>query len=153
MLKRGANPSYPSALLSLGSIEDHPTNALQVDFANKYIGGGALHRGCVQSNIIMYFNLFLLIGRQIRLFVGLLINLNLVNMKDFFQTCWTSFSSFYTVSCQFLKQKDSPGIVTGDWGCGAFWGDPKLKAIIQWLAASQVIILYKNIVKARYIYK
>merc|ERR1712137_28841 len=25
---------------------------------------------------------------------------------------------------------------TGNWGCGAFKGDPQLKALIQWLAAS-----------------
>lgn len=29
-------------------MEDHSGEALQVDFANKYIGGGALNRGCVQ---------------------------------------------------------------------------------------------------------
>ncbi|KAJ0035467.1 hypothetical protein Pint_26429 [Pistacia integerrima] len=73
-------PLCPFEAYSLGSIKDHPTNGLQVDFANKYIGGGALHRGCVQ---------------------------------------------------------DSPGIVTGNWGCGALGEDPVLKAIIQWLGASR----------------
>jgi len=33
------------------------------------------------------------------------------------------------------------GVVTGNWGCGAFGGDPEVKAIIQWLAASQVIVI------------
>ncbi len=28
-------------------------------------------------------------------------------------------------------------IATGNWGCGAFGGDPQLKSLIQWLAASQ----------------
>jgi hypothetical protein len=27
-------------------------------------------------------------------------------------------------------------VATGNWGCGAFNGDPPLKAVIQWLAAS-----------------
>ena len=27
-------------------------------------------------------------------------------------------------------------IATGNWGCGAYRGDPQLKAMIQWLAAS-----------------
>jgi poly(ADP-ribose) glycohydrolase len=27
-------------------------------------------------------------------------------------------------------------IASGNWGCGAFGGDPQLKAVIQWLAAS-----------------
>ncbi|XP_042478094.1 poly(ADP-ribose) glycohydrolase 1-like [Macadamia integrifolia] len=31
-----------------GLIEDQSCESLEVDFANKYIGGGALHRGCVQ---------------------------------------------------------------------------------------------------------
>lgn len=33
---------------SSGLIEDQTIDALEVDFANKYLGGGALHRGCVQ---------------------------------------------------------------------------------------------------------
>lgn len=31
-----------------GLIEDQLSDALEIDFANKYIGGGALHKGCVQ---------------------------------------------------------------------------------------------------------
>ncbi|KAK9664933.1 hypothetical protein RND81_14G078300 [Saponaria officinalis] len=31
------------------------------------------------------------------------------------------------------------GIATGNWGCGAFGGDPEVKAVIQWLAASQAL--------------
>ncbi|PHU01508.1 Poly(ADP-ribose) glycohydrolase 1 [Capsicum chinense] len=37
------------------------------------------------------------------------------------------------------------GVVTGNWGCGAFGGDPQLKAMLQWIAASQAMrpfILY-----------
>ncbi|XP_021774731.1 poly(ADP-ribose) glycohydrolase 1-like [Chenopodium quinoa] len=37
------------------------------------------------------------------------------------------------------------GIATGNWGCGAFGGDPEVKTVIQWLAASQALrpfILY-----------
>ncbi|XP_044465075.1 poly(ADP-ribose) glycohydrolase 1-like isoform X1 [Mangifera indica] len=41
-------------------------------------------------------------------------------------------------SSQFRNHKDFPCIVTGNWGCGAFGGDPELKAVIQWLAASPV---------------
>ncbi|KAI3849187.1 hypothetical protein MKW92_046581 [Papaver armeniacum] len=35
--------------------------------------------------------------------------------------------------------KDDIGIATGNWGCGAFAGDPELKAMLQWLAASQAL--------------
>lgn len=38
-----------------------------------------------------------------------------------------------------VDQEENVGIVTGNWGCGAFGGDPQLKTMIQWLAASQVI--------------
>lgn len=38
-------------------------------------------------------------------------------------------------------EEDEIGIVTGNWGCGAFGGDPEIKAILQWLAASQVMII------------
>ncbi|PNY13709.1 poly(ADP-ribose) glycohydrolase, partial [Trifolium pratense] len=33
---------------SSGLIEDHSSEAVEVDFANEYLGGGALRRGCVQ---------------------------------------------------------------------------------------------------------
>ena len=32
------------------------------------------------------------------------------------------------------------GVATGNWGCGVFGRDPEIKTIIQWLAASQVIL-------------
>ncbi|MCL7029543.1 hypothetical protein MKW94_013455 [Papaver nudicaule] len=35
--------------------------------------------------------------------------------------------------------KDDIGIATGNWGCGSFGGDPELKVMIQWLAASQAL--------------
>lgn len=37
------------------------------------------------------------------------------------------------------NEDDEVGIATGNWGCGAFGGDPEVKAIVQWLAASQVV--------------
>lgn len=43
--------------------------------------------------------------------------------------------------CQLSGTRHEIGIVTGNWGCGAFGGDPELKAMIQWLAASQVLSL------------
>jgi poly(ADP-ribose) glycohydrolase len=33
-------------------------------------------------------------------------------------------------------QISAPKFATGNWGCGVFGGDPQLKAVIQWLAAS-----------------
>lgn len=43
-----------------------------------------------------------------------------------------------------MEQHNNIGVATGNWGCGAFGGDPEVKAIIQWLAASQVIIFFSN---------
>uniref|UniRef100_A0A5B6ZCL6 poly(ADP-ribose) glycohydrolase n=1 Tax=Davidia involucrata TaxID=16924 RepID=A0A5B6ZCL6_DAVIN len=45
-----------------GLIENQPNEALEVDFANKYIGGGALHRGCVQEEIRFMINPELIAG-------------------------------------------------------------------------------------------
>lgn len=41
--------------------------------------------------------------------------------------------------------EDRVGISTGNWGCGAFGGDPEIKSMIQWLAASQVIDTKKHL--------
>ena len=37
-----------------------------------------------------------------------------------------------------MEHQYDVGVVTGNWGCGAFGGDPEIKTTIQWLAASQV---------------
>lgn len=37
-----------------GLIEDQSGEALEVDFANKYLGGGALNRGCVQVHVVTF---------------------------------------------------------------------------------------------------
>lgn len=42
--------------------------------------------------------------------------------------------------CSPLGYQQEIGVVTGNWGCGAFGGDPQVKAVLQWLAASQVIL-------------
>ncbi|PNX96619.1 poly(ADP-ribose) glycohydrolase [Trifolium pratense] len=36
-----------------------------------------------------------------------------------------------------MEKSNDIGVATGNWGCGAFGGDPEVKTIIQWLAASQ----------------
>ncbi|KAH9782498.1 poly(ADP-ribose) glycohydrolase 1 [Citrus sinensis] len=47
---------------SVGFIEEQSADALEVDFANKYIGGGALHRGCLQEEIRFMINPELIAG-------------------------------------------------------------------------------------------
>uniref|UniRef100_A0A453MGW5 PARG catalytic Macro domain-containing protein n=1 Tax=Aegilops tauschii subsp. strangulata TaxID=200361 RepID=A0A453MGW5_AEGTS len=36
-----------------------------------------------------------------------------------------------------VNSVDCIGVSTGNWGCGAFGGNPEIKSMIQWLAASQ----------------
>uniref|UniRef100_A0A1I8FIE2 Poly(ADP-ribose) glycohydrolase n=1 Tax=Macrostomum lignano TaxID=282301 RepID=A0A1I8FIE2_9PLAT len=40
--------------------------------------------------------------------------------------------------CPELAASAPRGVVTGNWGCGAFGGDPQLKSLLQWLVASQL---------------
>ena len=40
--------------------------------------------------------------------------------------------------CPSVSSDDYIGVSTGNWGCGAFGGNPEIKSMIQWLAASQV---------------
>ncbi|KAH9782504.1 poly(ADP-ribose) glycohydrolase 1 [Citrus sinensis] len=229
---------------SVGFIEDQSTDALEVDFANKYIGGGALHRGCLQEEIRFMINpeliagmLFLpsmadneaievvgaerfcdykgyassfrfagdhadkrhfdsfgrrvtrivaidalcspgmkqyalkyLLRETIKAFCGFIDQSTYCQYKGLFQVKGLHEAHLYpdendqtsrnhlelneassttvetnqgaSVSLPALgnsegEGKDLPGIATGNWGCGAFGGDPELKAIIQWLAASQ----------------
>ncbi|XP_068665005.1 poly(ADP-ribose) glycohydrolase 1-like [Aristolochia californica] len=46
---------------------------------------------------------------------------------------------------QASEAQENIGVATGNWGCGAFGGDPEIKSVIQWLASSQALrpfILY-----------
>ncbi|CAA3015311.1 poly(ADP-ribose) glycohydrolase 1-like [Olea europaea subsp. europaea] len=233
---------------SSGLIEDQPAEALEVDFANKYIGGGALFRGCVQEEIRFMINPELIVGmlflpamadnesieiigtqrfcdytgyassfcfsgdykdvkgvdsmgrRKTRIIA--IDALSRVGKRQYTPECLLretnkAFCGFYDqsrrqqyenlfVDTEFSEAEfdegnknplesstrnlltsfqsvnetssnqpvrvneqkwddDKVGIATGNWGCGAFGGDPEVKAIIQWLAASQALrpfILY-----------
>ncbi|OAY51350.1 poly(ADP-ribose) glycohydrolase 1 isoform X1 [Manihot esculenta] len=224
---------------NLGFIEDQSNGALEVDFANKYLGGGALHRGCVQEEIRFMINPELIAGmlflprmedneaieivgaerfsnyrgyassfrfsgdhvdrRNVDSFgrrntrIVAIDALNNPGMRQYklnyllreINKAFCGFSdlpkcnhykSFFRNSgpqgaqseegdedanvipmnkylvrgsdiiedsdetcswCQDHKHKN--GIATGNWGCGAFGGDTEIKAIIQWLAASQAL--------------
>nr|XP_023912460.1 poly(ADP-ribose) glycohydrolase 1-like isoform X2 [Quercus suber] len=236
-----------------GLIEDQSSEALEVDFANKFIGGGALHRGCVQEEIRFMINPELIAGmlflpsmadneaieiigaerfssytgyassfhftgdyvdkkdvdcfgrRKTRIIAidalcsprmrqykqeFLLREINKAFCGFFAQSKYQQYKRLFPENgcsraqldqniedpisrsrsnllshdnastsdetteeksvnqvirnyeekgCESLGHEDNNiGIVTGNWGCGAFGGDPELKTIIQWLAASQV---------------
>ncbi|GKU92299.1 hypothetical protein SLEP1_g6047 [Rubroshorea leprosula] len=250
---KSAIPLCPFEAHSSGLIEDHSNDALQVDFANKYLGGGALRRGCVQEEIRFMVNPELIAGmlflpsmedneaieivgaerfsdytgyassfrfsgdcidkrtidflgrRKTRIIaVDALCNprmkqyelkyllreinkalcgfldqskscsyrrlfqekgLNSINLdqddKDHDNTSRTNIllgespstsverneggymnQTVGNSECnvnQFFDHQESIGIATGNWGCGSFGGDPEVKTIIQWLAASQAL--------------
>lgn len=209
-----------------GFIEDQSRGALEVDFANKYLGGGALHRGSVQEEIRFMINpeliagmLFLpkmsdneaieivgterfsnyagyatsfrfsgdyvderevdIMGRRKTRIIAmdalcspgtrqyelnfLLRETNKAFCGFFDQSKYQRYQKLYQDDSNHESQlghdvkslntsegnilensslradEDDIGIVTGNWGCGAFGGDPELKTIIQWLAASQAL--------------
>ncbi|WZZ54969.1 hypothetical protein YC2023_055076 [Brassica napus] len=241
---------------SSGLIEDQSDNALEVDFANKYLGGGSLNRGCVQTSkrILLQEEIRFMINPE--LIAGMLFlprmddneAIEIVGAERF--SCYTGYASSFRFAgdyidkktvdafkrrrtrivaidalcapkmrhfkdicllreinkalCGFLIQRKSwqhqnkgdneiqlasndedsgllhtetstshgaalddaetnrqkqasnfvrdvegsdcmdheaVGVATGNWGCGVFGGDPELKAMIQWLAASRVPFL------------
>ncbi|CAG9578129.1 unnamed protein product [Danaus chrysippus] len=158
---------------------------IQVDFANKYLGGGVLSYGSVQEEIrfmicpeLMISMLFteelkpnealMIIGcEQYSTYSGyghsfswgsnyndtiprdssgrrrtavLAIDalpvrgrqheINAKNITRDLNKAWVGFS-FYCGSESGLKY---PGVATGNWGCGAFGGSPRLKFLIQTMA-------------------
>ncbi|XP_073225078.1 poly(ADP-ribose) glycohydrolase 1-like isoform X4 [Cicer arietinum] len=214
---------------SSGRIEDHSSEAVEVDFANEYLGGGALRRGCVQEEIRFMINPELISGM---LFLPSMADneaIDIVGVERF--SSYKGYASSFRFSGDYVDEKDldalgrrktrivaidalcgpgmrqyrekyllreinkafcgflhqSPcqqyqkilhenfdaasatstsmdtseasnsyeeirnsqndydmmeknndiGVATGNWGCGAFGGDPEVKTIIQWLAASQ----------------
>ncbi|KAJ4822423.1 hypothetical protein Tsubulata_048180 [Turnera subulata] len=255
-------PLCPFEVHGSGFIEDQSKGALEVDFANKFLGGGALNRGCVQEEIRFMINPELIVGmlflpcmednvaieivgaerfsdytgyassfrfsgdhvdkmkvdsfrrrktriiaidalcspgmRQYklnylrretnkafcgfydqskcnlyeRLFHNQGTELEGSKFKHDYNASNTVFKSNHLLdeSCSTsveiemreeecidqlvgvpeeqassINDEDKIGIATGNWGCGAFGGDPEVKSIIQWLAASQALrpfILY-----------
>ncbi|XP_024312390.1 poly(ADP-ribose) glycohydrolase 1 isoform X3 [Brachypodium distachyon] len=209
---KSSTPLCPFRVISSGLIEDEEQEALEVDFANKYLGGGALSRGCVQEEIRFMINPELIVGM---LFMASMEDneaIEIVGAERFSQYMGYG-SSFRFVGdyldtkpldalgrrktrilaidaldcptklqyetsgllrevnkalCGFLDQskhqlyvkpfQDSNtknncpsvssdeciGVSTGNWGCGAFGGNPEIKSMIQWIAASQACRPFVN---------
>lgn len=264
-LKRSSNAiSYPEAafwtqssiplcsfeVFTSGFIEDQLYEAVEVDFANEYLGGGALRKGCVQEEIRFMINPELIIGMLFMVSMSKNEAIEIIGSERF--SCYMGYgSSFHFAGdyvdkklfdatrrrrtriiaidalhspgkrqygvdclvreinkayCGFFDQskcyvknpeasaiksnvsqddasitannvpyvygttsthsldplllsssedcaeqfnlvpstsleayEENVGIATGNWGCGAFGGDPEIKSIIQWLAASQAL--------------
>ncbi|XP_048195249.1 poly(ADP-ribose) glycohydrolase isoform X2 [Perognathus longimembris pacificus] len=168
-----------------GTIEGHGQGMLQVDFANRFVGGGVTSAGLVQEEIRFLINPELIVSR---LFTEVLDHnecLIITGTEQYSE--YTGYAETYRWArsheddserddwqrrCteivaidalhfrryldQFVPEKMRrelnkaycgfvrPGVssehlsavATGNWGCGAFGGDARLKALIQILAAA-----------------
>ncbi|OWA53691.1 Poly(ADP-ribose) glycohydrolase [Hypsibius exemplaris] len=172
-----------------GNIEDDGAGCLQVDFANKMIGGGVLQEGCVQEEIRFVLNPELIASR---LFTECLLPNEAVIITG--AERFSDYSGYGdTFTCagphvdnvprdtwgrrmtqivaidaykfgktetqyqqEFLLRElnkayvgfcrgadhvtpDGPlsAVCTGNWGCGAFRGEPRLKFLLQLMACSE----------------
>ncbi|GJQ74494.1 hypothetical protein Trydic_g21363 [Trypoxylus dichotomus] len=170
-------------ICSNGTIENNGDGLLQVDFANKFVGGGVLAYGCVQEEIRFIICPELIVSRlfteelnanEALLITGAERYSNYSGYGDTFtwegdyidQTPYDCYgrrktsivaidaTKFNKASDQFntsviirelnkayvgfhsnLTGKLAP-VATGNWGCGAFRGDPNLKSLIQLMACS-----------------
>lgn len=168
-----------------GRIEQHGWGMLQVDFANRFVGGGVLGAGCVQEEIRFMVCPELLVSRLFTEALGPKEVLIITGAEQFNLTRGYagSFSwegdfvdkterdswerrctevvamdalffakpqdqykpflikreltkAYCGFSCPEVPIAQRAAVATGNWGCGAFRGDPQLKALIQLMAAT-----------------
>ncbi|KAK2575626.1 hypothetical protein KPH14_011889, partial [Odynerus spinipes] len=175
----------PLHITSNGTIESDGAGLLQVDFANKYVGGGVLGMGCVQEEIRFVICPELMVtmlvtealddtealivsgieryskyegysnnfkwsgdyidetprdssGRRMTTVVAIdalrftqsALQFDITKITRELNKAYVGF-----VGCDPCKD-NLPAVGTGNWGCGAFRGNPKLKALLQLMAAS-----------------
>ena len=176
-------------ITSSGCIEDDGHGMLQVDFANKYVGGGVLSYGCVQEEIRFLICPELIVSRlfteelssnESLLIVGAEQYSTYRGYSESFE--WGGDFKDHTLADEWGRRQvrvvaidalifggrwkwrqyergrmerelvkaysgfsgetgSTPSgrmmaVATGNWGCGAFGGDPQLKAMLQWMACS-----------------
>lgn len=166
---------------SEGTIEDEGSGLIEIDFANKFIGGGVLGRGSVQEEIKFLICPELVVAR---LFTEVLDDTEAVivigserfnsyegygesfewsgNFIDEtkrdrwrrLETCVAAIDATYFSDTKLQYNVEAinrelnkayagfsfggnrGSIATGNWGCGVFRGDPRLKSLIQLMAAA-----------------
>uniref|UniRef100_A0A3Q2YKB0 poly(ADP-ribose) glycohydrolase n=1 Tax=Hippocampus comes TaxID=109280 RepID=A0A3Q2YKB0_HIPCM len=164
-----------------GTIEDDGYGMLQVDFANRFVGGGVTGHGLVQEEIRFIINPELIVSRlftealeynECLIITGAerynvqktggLKSKSLSHRRDDWQRRCTEIVAIDALKyknfleqflpekmtrelnkayCGFFRnnanRKHLSAIATGNWGCGAFGGDTRLKALIQLMAAAE----------------
>ncbi|CAL8304269.1 unnamed protein product [Lota lota] len=169
-----------------GTIEDDGHGMLQVDFANKFVGGGVTSSGLVQEEIRFLINPELIVSRLFTEALGHDECLIITGTEQY--STYTGYSQSYKWSgahqdplprdrwqrrcteivaidalqfrsfldqfqpgklnrelnkayCGFARPGEESeclsAVATGNWGCGVFGGDTRLKALLQMLAAAQ----------------
>uniref|UniRef100_A0A670YUA5 poly(ADP-ribose) glycohydrolase n=2 Tax=Pseudonaja textilis TaxID=8673 RepID=A0A670YUA5_PSETE len=169
-----------------GTIESNGQGMLQVDFANRFVGGGVTGAGLVQEEIRFLINPELIVSRLITEVLDHNECLIITGTEQYSE--YTGYAETYQWArsheddrprdewqrrCteivaidafhfrrfldQFAPEKirrelnkafcgfsrpgvpphHLPAVATGNWGCGAFGGDSRLKALIQILAAAE----------------
>ncbi|XP_043273552.1 poly(ADP-ribose) glycohydrolase-like [Venturia canescens] len=172
-------------ITSKGTIETEGAGLLQVDFANKFVGGGVLNWGCVQEEIRFVIcpelMVTMLVTEALDDTEALVISgIERYSKYDGYSNnfTWTGDyvdetprdnsgrkrTSVVAIDALYFKQPNAqfskenilrelnkayvgfssteidqenlPAIATGNWGCGAFRGNPKLKVLLQLMAAA-----------------
>uniref|UniRef100_A0A8D0BE08 poly(ADP-ribose) glycohydrolase n=1 Tax=Salvator merianae TaxID=96440 RepID=A0A8D0BE08_SALMN len=169
-----------------GTIESNGHGMLQVDFANRFVGGGVTGAGLVQEEIRFLINPELIVSRLITEVLDHNECLIITGAEQYSE--YTGYAETYQWArshddetprdewqrrcteivaidafhfrrfldqfapekirrelnkafCGFCRPGVPPhqlsAIATGNWGCGAFGGDSRLKALIQIMAASE----------------
>ncbi|XP_063291325.1 poly(ADP-ribose) glycohydrolase [Pelobates fuscus] len=190
-----------------GTIEGNGHGMLQVDFANRYVGGGVTGSGLVQEEIRFIINPELIISRLFTESLDANECLIITGTEQYSE--YSGYAETYKwggshedeaprddwerrtteivaidalhfrshieqfapekitrelnkAYCGFFRADIPPenlsAVATGNWGCGAFGGDPRLKALIQLLAAAEagrdlVYFTFADQVLMRDIYK
>uniref|UniRef100_A0A8C1IT51 poly(ADP-ribose) glycohydrolase n=1 Tax=Cyprinus carpio TaxID=7962 RepID=A0A8C1IT51_CYPCA len=169
-----------------GTIEDEGYGMLQVDFANRLVGGGLTGMGLVQEEIRFLINPELIISRlftealdsdecliitgteQYSEYSGYaesfkwkanhkdeiprdgwqrrcteIVAMDALRYRNFMEQFQPEKMSreLNKAYCSFMRPSANPenlsAVATGNWGCGAFGGDTRLKALLQLMAASE----------------
>ncbi|XP_078055642.1 poly(ADP-ribose) glycohydrolase isoform X2 [Mustelus asterias] len=169
-----------------GTIEDNGHGMLQVDFANRCVGGGVTRAGLVQEEIRFLINPELIVSRlftealdhnecliitgteQYSVYEGYADTYKWVGscsdkiQRDVWQRRNTEIVAIDAMPfrryldqfspchlkreinkayCGFVRPgvdpKNLSAVATGNWGCGAFGGDARLKSLLQMMAATE----------------
>ncbi|XP_070834149.1 poly(ADP-ribose) glycohydrolase isoform X1 [Chaetodon trifascialis] len=169
-----------------GTIEDDGYGMLQVDFANRFVGGGVTGHGLVQEEIRFVINPELIVSRlftealeynecliitgteQYSKYSGYaesykwkdshkdetprddwqrrcteIVAIDALRFRHFLEQFLPEkmIRELNKAYCGFFRSnvntKHLSAVATGNWGCGAFGGDTRLKALIQLMAAAE----------------